>query len=156
MKEKDFMKIAIEEASKGLRNNEGGPFGAVIVKDGVVIAQAHNEVVKLHDPTAHAEILAIRKASSKLKNFELEDCEIYSTCEPCPMCFAAIHWARIRKLYYGCNREDAGSIGFDDDFIYNVLEGKAKRSWFEMDSIGREECLKLFEEWQKKEDKTRY
>lgn len=156
MKTNEIMKIAIEEAKIAIKNKEGGPFGAVIVRNGEIIAKAHNEVVKTNDPTAHAEILAIRKASAKLKTFNLEDCELYSTCEPCPMCFAAIHWARIKKLYFGCNRDDAGRIGFDDDFIYNILAGKEHRRWFESKNILREECLKLFKEWHDKDDKVVY
>src|SRR5512136_691190 len=109
-----FMRMAIREAEKGMRRNEGGPFGAVIVKDGKVVARAHNRVIKTNDPTAHAEVVAIRKATAKLKRFDLSDCEIYASCEPCPMCFAAIHWAKMRTLYFGCSRKDAAAIGFDD------------------------------------------
>jgi guanine deaminase len=156
MPKNKFMRIALEEAKIGVKNNDGGPFGAVIVKDGEVIAKAHNEVVKTNDPTAHAEVLAIRKASAKLKRFNLEDCELYSTCEPCPMCFAAMHWAKINTLYYGCTRSDAGDIGFADDHIYDVLEGKAKRHWFENKNIDRDECIKVFKEWRDKDDKVRY
>ena len=108
----EFMKIAIEEALQGMKNNDGGPFGAVIVRNGEIISMAHNEVVKTNDPTAHAEVTALRKASSLLGRFDLSDCEIYSSCEPCPMCFAAIHWAKIKKLYYGSTRHDAANIDF--------------------------------------------
>ena len=151
-----FMKKAVEEAFKGMRKNEGGPFGAVIVKDGKVIAKGHNMVLKTNDPTAHAEILAIRKASKKLKRFDLSDCEIYSSCEPCPMCFSAIHWAKIKKLYYGCTKEDAAGIGFDDKFIYDVIKGTVKKVQVEMLQVDREECLKLFKEWASKADKVNY
>lgn len=150
------MKIAVEEALKGLRKNHGGPFGAVIVKDGKIIAKAHNEVIRKNDPTNHAEIMAIRKASSKLKRFDLSDCEIYSSCEPCPMCFSAIHWAKIKKLYYGCSKKDAAKIGFDDKFIYDVIKGISKKKQVRLKQVDRKECLKTFKKWEEKEDKVRY
>ncbi|MBM3200195.1 nucleoside deaminase [Candidatus Woesearchaeota archaeon] len=151
-----FMKKAVEEASKGLKSNSGGPFGAVIVKDDKIIAKAHNQVLKSNDPTSHAEIVAIRKASAKLKRFDLSDCEIYSSCEPCPMCFSAIHWARIKKVYYGCTKEDAENIGFDDKFVYDAIKGKAKKEHVKKVQIDRHECLKPFKEWGSKKDKKRY
>ena len=151
-----YMKTAINEALKGVKQNQGGPFGAVIVQNGKVIATANNEVVSTNDPTAHAEIQAIRKASAKLKRFDLSDCEIYSTCEPCPMCFAAIHWAKIPTLYYGCTRRDAKNIGFDDEYIYDVIKGKAQKLAVEVLNIDREACLTPFKKWQEKEDKTNY
>lgn len=150
------MQIAIEEAEKGLVSNAGGPFGAVIIRNGEVIAQAHNEVLRTNDPTAHAEVLAIRRASKKLDTFDLSDCEIYSSCEPCPMCLAAIHWAKIRKLYFGCTRKDAARIGFDDEFIYQVIQGKAEREQVEKVQIERAECLIPFQKWEEKEDKIQY
>lgn len=150
------MDIAAKEALKGLRKNHGGPFGAVIIQNNKIISKAHNEVIKNNDPTAHAEILAIRKASKKLKRFDLSDCEIYSTCEPCPMCFAAIHWAKIRSLYYGCSKEDAANIGFDDKFIYEVIKEIANKKQVTKVQTSREECLKLFKEWENKKDKTQY
>ncbi len=153
---KKFMDIAAKEALKGLRKNHGGPFGAVIIQNNNVISKAHNEVIKNNDPTAHAEILAIRKASKKLKRFDLSDCEIYSTCEPCPMCFAAIHWAKIRSLYYGCSKEDAANIGFDDKFIYEVIKETTNKKQVTKVQTHREECLKLFEEWENKKDKIQY
>lgn len=151
-----IMDIAAKEALKGLRKNHGGPFGAVIIQNNKIISKAHNEVIKNNDPTAHAEILAIRKASKKLKRFDLSDCEIYSTCEPCPMCFAAIHWAKIRSLYYGCSKEDAANIGFDDKFIYEVIKEIANKKQVTKVQTSREECLKLFKEWENKKDKTQY
>lgn len=151
-----FMDIAAKEALKGLRKNHGGPFGAVIIQNNKVISKAHNEVIKNNDPTAHAEILAIRKASKKLKRFDLSDCEIYSTCEPCPMCFAAIHWAKIRSLYYGCSKEDAANIGFDDKFIYEVIKETASKKQVTKVQTYREECLKLFKEWENKKNKIQY
>ncbi|MDP2906887.1 MAG: nucleoside deaminase [Nanoarchaeota archaeon] len=151
-----FMKKAVKEALKGVNSNEGGPFGAVIVKDGKVIAKGHNMVLKTNDPTAHAEIIAIRKASKKLKRFDLSDCEIYSSCEPCPMCLSAIYWAKIKKVYYGCTKEDAASIGFDDKILYDILKGVCKDTLTEEVQVDREDCLKIFKEWASKADKVNY
>jgi len=150
-----FMKKAVREAFKGLRKNEGGPFGAVIIKDGKVIAKEHNRVLKTNDPTAHAEILAIRKASKKLKRFDLSDCEIYTSCEPCPMCLSAIYWAKIKKVYYGCTKEDAAGIGFDDKTIYDLIKGVVEKK-LEFVQVDREDCLKIFKEWASKSDKVNY
>ena len=150
------MRLAIDEATKGMRRNNGGPFGAVIVRNGKVIAKGHNRVIETHDPTAHAEINAIRKATAKLKHFDLSDCEIFSSCEPCPMCFAAIHWAKMKKLYFGCTRADAAKIGFDDKFIYDVIQGHTHKSQVEQVQEFRKECLKPFEEWMRKADKIQY
>jgi guanine deaminase len=155
-KQSQIMQEAIEEAFKGMKNNEGGPFGAVIVKENKILARAHNEVLRSNDPTAHAELLAIRRAAKKLKRFDLSDCEIYSTCEPCPMCMGAILWARIKKLYYGCNRTDAGEIGFSDKTIYDFFEGKENNIFFSHLQINREACLPLFRFWHNKEDKIQY
>lgn len=150
------MKIAIEEALNGLKKNDGGPFGVVIVRDRKIIAKGHNQVIKTNDPTAHAEIVAIRKVSAKLKKFDLSNCEIYSSCEPCPMCFSAIHWAKMKKLYYGCTKEDAAKIGFDDKFIYDVIKCISKKKQVKIKQIDRKECLKPFKGWELKEDKTQY
>ena len=152
----EFMRLAIEEALVGMKNNDGGPFGAVIVRNGVIISSAHNEVIKTNDPTAHAEVTALRKASSALGRFDLSDCEIYSSYEPCPMCFAAIHWAKIKKLYYGSTREDAANIDFDDQYIYDVIKGTAKELQVEVLQIHREESLEPFREWKTKIDKVKY
>ena len=154
----EFMKAALREARTGVLTNEGGPFGAVIVKDSKIVSRAHNSVVKTNDPTAHAEILAIRKASSKLRRFNLSDCDIYTTSEPCPMCLAAIHWARIPVVYFGCTRTDAAKIGFDDESFYRALEGRARRSEKRVRSIqlGRKGCLELFRAWAEKSDKVLY
>jgi len=151
-----YMKEAIEEAFRGMRSNDGGPFGAVIVKDAEIIAVGHNEVLKTNDPTAHAEIVAIRKATSKLGRFDLSDCEIYSTCEPCPMCYSAIHWAKMKTLYYGATRYDAADIDFDDQYIYDVIMGKASKQQINKEQIEQEECLRPFKEWAEKEDKVGY
>lgn len=152
-----FMQIAIDKAKEGLGKVGFGPFGACIVKDGELISTANNRVVQNNDPTAHAEILAIREASRKLETFDLRGCEIYSTCEPCPMCLAAIYWARIDKLYFGANRKDAAEIKFDDEFFYNELQKPLeKRSIQTTSDMMREECLKLFRLWEEKEDKVMY
>ena len=151
-----FMAKAIAEAEAGVSNNDGGPFGAVIVKEGEIIASAHNEVISSFDPTAHAEVLAIRRASKKLGRFDLSDCEIYSTCEPCPMCFAAIHWAKIKTLYFGCTKVDAANIGFDDKFIYDVIRGEAVKPKLISKPFDRESCITLFDTWKVKRDRTQY
>ena len=150
------MKIALKEANKGVKLGHGGPFGAVVVKNGKIISRGHNEVIKTNDPTCHAEIVAIRKATAKLKRFDLSDCEIYSSCEPCPMCLAAIHWAKMKKLYFGCSRQDAANIGFDDKFIYNVIKGTASKKQVIKKQIDRKECLVPMKVWAKKTDKVRY
>ena len=152
---KEFIKTAMTEASEGASKNHGGPFGAVVVKDQRIISRGHNMVLSSNDPTAHAEIVAIRRASAKLDRFDLSDCEIYSTCEPCPMCLSAIYWARIKKLFYGCTREDAAKIGFDDKLFYELIEGN-KKGYLEITQANRDDCLKIFNEWDLKTDKTGY
>ena len=151
-----LMQAAIEEARSGFNRDHGGPFGAIIVRDGVLIAKAHNEVLKTNDPTAHAEILAIRKACALLKSYDLADCEIYSTSEPCPMCFSAIHWSRLKKLYFGTTRDDVALIGFDDSLIYDILSGKAQVVQMESINLDRNSCLGLLAEWDAKPDKKLY
>lgn len=158
-----FMKAAVEEALSGLRQNRGGPFGAVVIRNGKIVARAHNEVIRTNDPTAHAEIVAIRKAAARLKHFDLSACEIYSTCEPCPMCLAAIHWASIRKLHYGVTKKDASKIGFDDELIYGLVSGKGstastkkRRRLMIEANIERKKCLEPFKAWEKKANKVRY
>ena len=144
-----FMFGAIQEAFCGVKHNHGGPFGAVVVKSGKIIAKAHNQVLKNNDPTAHAEINAIKKASKKLGTFDLSGCEIYTTCMPCPMCLGAIKWANIKTVYYGASSKDADKIGFRDLELY-------EKEALELKSIDREECLKPFEAWSAKEDKILY
>ncbi len=151
-----FMRRAISEATRGLRRGEGGPFGAVIVRGGRIVAVGHNTVLLTNDPTCHAEMNAIREATRKLKRFDLSDCEIYSSCEPCPMCFAAIHWAKMRRLYQGCTARDAERIGFDDRFIYDAIRGTARRRQVRVRSLDRKACLEPFRLWESMEDKTRY
>jgi len=149
------MRLALSQAFLGMRKNHGGPFGAVIARKGRVIAKAHNQVLKTKDPTAHAEIISIRKASSKLKRFDLSDCDLYSSCEPCPMCLSAIYWAKIPKVYFGCTKEDAEKIGFVDKLLYDVIRNKARGGVKKL-RLERRECLKSFREWGKKKDKVRY
>ena len=147
--------IAIDEARKGMQNGHGGPFGAVIIRDGDIISTAHNEVLISKDPTAHAEILAIRRASQQLGQFDLSDCDIYTTAEPCPMCFAAICWARIKRIHYGTTTKEVADVGFDDSHIYNVIKGEHTAE-IELMTIEREACLELLNEWKNKSDKQMY
>ncbi len=150
-----FVSEARKEAIKGVKKGQGGPFGAIIVKNDKIIARAHNTVVSGTDPTAHAEINVIRKASKKLKTFNLSDCELYSSCEPCPMCFSAIYWARIKKVYYVATRNDAAKAGFDDANFYEMLSGK-KKSTTKMIKVNDKKGLEEFHIWAKKQDKKLY
>ena len=149
------MQSAWEEAKKGIEAGDGGPFGAVIVKEGKVIARGHNEVVKSNDPTAHAEIMAIRQASAILKDFSLKGCTLYVTGEPCPMCFSAIHWAHIDKVYYCNTKKDAAAIGFDDQFISEIILGK-KKDPISFVHTPNEACHILFTQWYEDPDRTDY
>ena len=151
----EFMKRAIELSVESV-NNGGGPFGSVIVKDDKIIAEGSNKVTSNNDPTAHGEIVAIREACKKLNNFSLNQCELYSTCEPCPMCLSAIYWARIEKIYYGNTREDARKIDFDDSLIYTELQKNIDKRKIPMIQMMRNEALKAFELWDKKTDKIKY
>jgi guanine deaminase len=151
-----FMRRAIELAQAGIDSNEGGPFGCVVVKDGEIIGEGNNCVTSTNDPTAHAEIVAIRKACQKLDTFQLEDCTIYTSCEPCPMCLGAIYWARPKQIFYACNKTDAAKVGFDDDFIYQEIELPIAERRIKTESLLREEGLKVFENWANKLDKTEY
>jgi len=151
----EFMKRAIELSVESV-NNGGGPFGSVIVKGDKIIAEGSNKVTSDNDPTAHGEIVAIREACKKLNNFNLNQCELYSTCEPCPMCLSAIYWARIEKIYYGNTREDARKIDFDDSLIYTELQKNIDKRKIPMIQIMRNEALKAFELWDKKKDKVKY
>lgn len=144
-----FMKIAKENADNGIAKKEGGPFGAVIVdKEGNIIAKGNNKVLKTNDPTAHAEIVAIRNASEKLQTYDLSEYILYTSCEPCPMCLSAIIWANIKKVYYGCTKKDAGDIGFRDDMIYDYLKEK-NEDLIELKELDRNECIKTFEKYSK-------
>ncbi len=155
MYEEKFMLQAIKASMKNVENG-GGPFGAVIVKDGKIIAVGTNRVTCNNDPTAHAEVQAIRKAAKKLKTFNLSGCEIYTSCEPCPMCLGAIYWARIDRIYYGNTKEDAAKIGFDDSFIYQELELDKKKRKVEMLQFLPEQAKDTFVRWLEKEDKIEY
>jgi len=151
----EFMKRAIELSVESV-NNGGGPFGSVIVKDNKIIAEGSNKVTSNNDPTAHGEIVAIRVACKKLNNFSLNGCELYSTCEPCPMCLSAIYWARIDKIYYANTRDDARKIDFDDSLIYTELQKNIDKRKIPMIQILRNEALKAFELWDQKKDKVKY
>ena len=151
----EFMKRAIELSIESVNKN-GGPFGSLIVKDNKIIAEGSNKVTFSNDPTAHGEIVAIREACKKLKNFNLSGFELYSTCEPCPMCLSAIYWARIDKVYYANTREDARKIDFDDTLIYLELNKNIDERKITMTQMMREEALKAFEFWDKKADKVKY
>jgi guanine deaminase len=150
------MRRAIEQAVSGLRANCGGPFGCVIVRQGAIVASGNNCVTSTNDPTAHAEIAAIREACSKLNRYSLEDCALYTSCEPCPMCLAAIYWARIPHVYYGNTRTDAAAIGFDDDFIYRQIPLPPGQRAIEMRQLLRDEAQAAFREWVAKPDKIQY
>ena len=150
-----FMARAIELSIESV-NTGGGPFGSVIVKDEKIIAEGFNKVTSTNDPTAHGEIVAIRKACKNLNNFNLSGCELYSTCEPCPMCLSAIYWAHIDKVYYANTRDDAKKIDFDDSLIYSELLKNVKIRKIPMAQMMREEALKAFELWNKKTDKVKY
>jgi len=151
----EFMKRAIVLSIESV-DSGGGPFGSVIVKDNKIIAEGSNKVTSNNDPTAHGEIVAIREACRKLNNFSLKECELYSTCEPCPMCLSAIYWARIDKIYYANTREDARKIDFDDSLIYTELQKNIDKRKISMIQIMRNEALKAFELWDKKKDKVKY
>lgn len=145
-----FMKAAILEAQKGIRNSEGGPFGCVIVKDNKIIARGHNEVLKKKDATCHGEIVTLKRAYKKLGTYDLSECEIYSTAEPCIMCLGAILWSNISKIYYGCNVKDTEDIGFRDNKFYEMDKKTL------LNNIDREECLKLFNEYKSIKDRVIY
>ena len=151
-----FMRRAIELAQKGIDNNEGGPFGCVIVRDGEIVGEGNNKVTSTNDPTAHAEVVAIRNACANLQTFQLDDCIIYTSCEPCPMCLGAIYWARPAQIFYACNKSDAAKIEFDDQFIYEEIERPINERQIKTVNFLREEGLKVFENWANKTDKTEY
>lgn len=156
MNKEELMSKAINLSEYGMDNNFGGPFGAVIVKNGEVIAEGFNNVTSSNDPTAHAEITAIRNACKKLNTFDLSGCELYTSCEPCPMCLAAIYWARIEKIYYANTKEDAANINFDDDFIYQEFAKPKNNRSIPVEQLGREEAINIFNKWSKKIDKIEY
>ena len=147
---------AIRLSRDKMRRNFGGPFGAVIVRRGKIVGRGWNRVTSTNDPTAHAEIMAIRDACRRLRTFRLDKCELYASCEPCPMCLAAIYWSRIGKIFYANTRRDAAAIGFDDDSIYREVAQPVSRRKIPMKQLLRKDALKVFAEWKKKPDKIRY
>lgn len=150
------MLAAIEQSFLGIKGAAGGPFGAVVVKDGKIIAEGYNKVTALNDPTAHAEVVAIRAACEKLQTFQLEGCEIYTSCEPCPMCMGAIYWARPSKVYYANSKSDAEAAGFDDQFIEKEFLIPPAERKIPMVQMMRDEAIKAFDAWKIKEDKVKY
>lgn len=155
-REEKFMMEAIILSQKGIDNNEGGPFGCIIVKDDEIIGRGNNRVINNIDPTAHAEIVAIREACRHLGSFQLNDCELYTSCEPCPMCLGAIYWARPKIIYYANTREDAASIGFDDSFIYSEMKVELTERKIPLVRIGRMDAVKVFQNWADKNNKSLY
>jgi tRNA(Arg) A34 adenosine deaminase TadA len=155
-REEKFMKEAVLLSESGFQNNEGGPFGCIIVKDNKVIGRGNNKVTSTNDPTAHAEIIAIRDACKTLGTFQLEGCEIYASCEPCPMCLGAIYWARPEIIYYANTRKDAADIGFDDSMIYDEINENIKNRKIKAIHLALKEAKEVFKEWSQKNDKTGY
>ena len=155
-REEKFMQEAIKLSHKGMTDNEGGPFGCIIVKGDEIVGRGNNKVSSTNDPTAHAEVTAIRDACKNLGTFQLHNCEIYTSCEPCPMCLGAIYWARPKIVYYANNRQDAADIGFDDSMIYNEMTVPIEDRKIPIIAIGREHALKVFDTWREKPDKTVY
>jgi len=151
-----FMQKAVELSLEMMRKGNGGPFGAVVVKNGEIISTGYNNVLNENDPTAHAEIMAIREACKKLKTFQLTGCYLYTSCEPCPMCMGAIYWARPDKVFYSNSRKEASKIGFDDSFIYKELKLPLHLRKIEMQRLKHPQAIKAFEEWSDKQDKTPY
>ncbi len=151
-----FLKEAIDLSREGMLSGKGGPFGCVIVKEGEIIGRGYNQVLALRDPTAHAEIMAIRDACQRLNSFSLEDCELYTSCEPCPMCMAAIYWARIPKVYFCNSKEDAAHIGFDDSFINSQLQLDPNQRFVLLRQIQSDFALQVFRDWENKTDKKMY
>lgn len=155
MEKKELMHRAIQLSIESVKNG-GGPFGAVIARGGEIIAEASNSVTIDHDPTAHAEVNAIRKASAKLGTFDLSGCDIFTSCEPCPMCLGAIYWAHLDRIYYANDRKDAANIGFDDDFIYEEISIPVSQRKKPMEAFMRSEAIKAFQLWTDKNDKVEY
>ncbi|MBM4169967.1 MAG: nucleoside deaminase [Ignavibacteria bacterium] len=150
------MQKAIELSRQNVREGRGGPFAAVVVRDNAIIARGTNLVTSTNDPTAHAEVVAIREACRVLGSFQLTDCDIFTTCEPCPMCMGAIYWARPRTVYYANTRDDAAAIGFDDEFLYTELAAPLPQRRIPMIQVMRQEALEAFREWERKEDRIPY
>ena len=155
-REEKFMQEAIDLSQNGIQQNEGGPFGCVIVKDDVIVGRGNNKVTSTNDPTAHAEVVAIRDACKNLSSFQLDGCEVYTSCEPCPMCLGAIYWARPKAIYFANNRQDAANIGFDDSMIYDEMSAQINERKIPIITIGRDKAMVVFNEWKNKKDKTSY
>lgn len=154
--DEQYMKRAIALARKGMESGAGGPFGCVIVKDGQVVGEGFNEVILTNDPTAHAEVVAIRRATHVLRDFQLTDCTVYTSCEPCPMCLGALYWARPSRVVFAATKEDASQAGFDDSFIYEELDLPMHERKMSISRMYAPEAQELFREWTQKEDKTAY
>lgn len=152
----ELMQEAINLSIKGMENNEGGPFGAIVVKDGKIVGRGNNKVTSSNDPTAHAEVVAIRDACKNLGTFQLDGCIVYTSCEPCPMCLGAIYWARPDKVFYACTKADAADAGFDDDFIYREIEAPYENRSIPFIQISHEAATVAFAKWKTKMDKTEY
>ena len=156
----EYMKIAKELSDDNINTKVGGPFGACIVKDGKIIGKGSNHVLSNNDPTAHAEVMAIRDACKNINSYDLSDCILYTSCYPCPMCLAAIIWSNIKMVYYGNTKQDAANIGFRDDYIYryikNLTEGNVDDTILDLKCLDRDETIKTFEEYLKKDDQTIY
>ena len=153
----EYMKIAKELSEENLKTNAGGPFGACIVKDGKIIGRGSNHVLANNDPTAHAEIMAIRDACKNIESYDLLDCELYTSCYPCPMCLSAIIWSNIKKVYYANTKEDAANIGFRDDYIYDFIKSNmSDKSVLDLNELNKEEAIKVFNEYMKDKDKIEY
>ncbi|MBE8167408.1 MAG: nucleoside deaminase [Shewanella sp.] len=150
------MNEAIKAALRGLKNNDGGPFGCIIVKDGEIVGLGNNKVTSTNDPTAHAEVIAIRDACKNLDTFQLDGCTVYTSCEPCPMCLGAIYWARPEKVFYGSNKDDAAAVGFDDEFIYQEIELAYNERSIPFEQVSRNDALQLFKQWSETEGKEHY
>jgi tRNA(Arg) A34 adenosine deaminase TadA len=153
---KKYINRAIQLAEEGMNANTGGPFGCVIVKDDKIISEGYNCVTSTNDPTAHAEIVAIRKACKNLNSFQLEGCSIYASCEPCPMCLGAIYWARPDKVYFACTKSDAAQIDFDDQFIYDEMKKKYRDRSIKFIKVPSKNALRVFQKWEQKSDKIIY
>lgn len=155
-----YMQIAKQLSEENLKTNEGGPFGACIVKNGKIIGKGSNNVLKNNDPTAHAEVMAIRDACHTINSYDLSGCELYTSCYPCPMCLSAIIWSNIKKVYYGNTKEDAANIGFRDDYIYKFIQNLTEEIYdnnvLQLENIDRKETLEAFDRFRKKDDKTIY
>jgi len=155
-RDEEFMRRAISLAQAGIDTNAGGPFGAIVVKNGEILGEGCNQVTSTNDPTAHAEVVAIRNACRRLGSFQLDDCVLYTSCEPCPMCLGAIYWARPKQVFFACTREDAAKVGFDDQFIYEEIERPIEERRIKSINFLRDEGLTVFKNWENKADKAQY